>query len=680
MSTLGLLTLFSFSSVASAATLTATSSTDLEAALAAAVDGDTIVLSPGRYAPVQISGTRSLTLRAASSNATSLAGIRVDSGAQVRIEDLTFTAASRAVTVETAALTLVNVIFTDVGSPTEGWAILAEGSGAQLSLEDVTFSGVRSLAGAVQIRSGVVATVTDTTFSDCTGGGALAIYGGVVAVRDTDFDDNAGRDGGAILADGGRVSLEQVSFTRNDAERGGAIFLDGGAQLAATDVVWSGGEATTGGHIFVADGDATLTRAGFSEGRADYGASIAAIGGTVAITNAAWVHNYADVGGAILVDGGAASVAYSVFYSNEASVGAALAMASGSTSLSRSILTANKGAEALANTSSSDIQVDSALFWDNEDLWVGGVSAADVEESAPRFTDVRSGNFTLKAGSPGLDFAVGADLDGTPADLGMFGGPDAWALPDADGDGFVYGRDCNDADETVHEAAVDLWYDGIDSNCDEVNDFDQDGDGYGLEDCNDVDPDIHPGQSDIDDGVDANCDGFDLSDADGDGWPENQDCNDGDASIAPDAADDWYDGIDSNCAGDSDYDQDGDGHDSVFFGGDDCDDKNAVANPDVPEVPDDGIDQDCDGEDLKTVVDSGDGDGSTEVPGEDPYADDDPAEVPHFVAHPEDGIKGTLSCSSATSRAVPRSAWGLLLGMLGVTVLRRRPGAAPTRR
>ena len=32
----------------------------------------------------------------------------------------------------------------------------------------------------------------------------------------------------------------------------------------------------------------------------------------------------------------------------------------------------------------------------------------------------------------------------------------------------------------VYQGAPDVWYDGIDSNCDKVDDFDQDGDGFVL--------------------------------------------------------------------------------------------------------------------------------------------------------------------------------------------------------
>ena len=143
----------------------------------------------------------------------------------------------------------------------------------------------------------------------------------------------------------------------------------------------------------------------------------------------------------------------------------------------------------------------------------------------------------------------------------------------------------------VYIGATDAWYDGVDSNCDGANDFDQDGDGessidYGGVDCDDTDALINTSATDDDgDGVDDNCDGtpdegLATTDGDGDGFtPTQGDCDDADPAVYPGAADTWYDGFDSNCDGASDYDQDGDGFDSDQYGGIDCDDMNANISP-----------------------------------------------------------------------------------------------------
>ena len=105
-----------------------------------------------------------------------------------------------------------------------------------------------------------------------------------------------------------------------------------------------------------------------------------------------------------------------------------------------------------------------------------------------------------------------------------------------------------------------------------------------------------------------------AEDSDGDGVPAGEDCDDGDASVSPDAAE-LCDGIDNNCDGQIDEgvtstffaDVDGDGFGDAAAGAercapdagevandDDCDDGDSDVFPGATEVCD-GADQDCDG-------------------------------------------------------------------------------------
>jgi len=150
---------------------------------------------------------------------------------------------------------------------------------------------------------------------------------------------------------------------------------------------------------------------------------------------------------------------------------------------------------------------------------------------------------------------------------------------------------------------------------------DQDCDGYlgspTGDDCNDLDPGVHPGADDQHDcdGVDNDCDGVvdpgGHEDSDGDGFtPCDGDCDDRDPDVHK-GAQEKCDGKDNNCNGKCDeyqdlWDADNDGYTTcgtlLINGGEtcepapypDCDDTSKDIHPGAEEAPD-GLDNNCNG-------------------------------------------------------------------------------------
>ena len=228
--------------------------------------------------------------------------------------------------------------------------------------------------------------------------------------------------------------------------------------------------------------------------------------------------------------------------------------------------------------------------------------------------DCNDATYLVHPGAPEICDGMDNDCDG------YVDGPDALNKPtwfrDADGDGYGdvddtldsctaldgyvnNGLDCDDSRTLVRPGATEIC-DGRDNDCDgEIDEADAelapswypdgDGDGYGRADappvtacqapeghvdndgdCDDAEPDVHPGADDPCDGRDSDCDGIVefpwYRDFDGDGY--------GDETFLMDACE--------PAAG-------------FVASGDDCDDDNPAVHPGHEEICGDGVENGCDG-------------------------------------------------------------------------------------
>jgi hypothetical protein len=180
---------------------------------------------------------------------------------------------------------------------------------------------------------------------------------------------------------------------------------------------------------------------------------------------------------------------------------------------------------------------------------------------------------------------------------------------DRDGDGALACKDdCDDADPSVHPGATDVPGDGIDNDCDGINGTDADRDGYeddaaGGDDCDDENADIHPGAV----LVDRDGDGFygvhSPTDIDCDRRQDvppgrGGDCDDTRAGVHPQSREPKLGNqLDDDCDGIVDegtnlFDDDGDGQTEEEGDCDDTDSRRRLGGVEVYDC----VDNDCNGD------------------------------------------------------------------------------------
>ncbi len=519
-------------------------------------------------------------------------------------------------------LTLAGVAFRDtVASNWDGAVSLFTGNSSSWIVDSVfdnTTSGMGAAAidhnslGSLTVRR---STFTDTTANNGHGGAIHGVNHTLSVIEDNTFSNTyAGVQGGAVYL---RPDIGQAVRIANnhfeDTESGGAggavrVFDGGDVEILDNTFLNSRLIGASGAAVSVNSADLLVARRNYTCGTfGDPQATGFGRGGTWAlwsvldfeITNNIWVDNQtADDGGGILVTDSAGLLQFNAFVGNTSGDQAAAAGFYGNSDiqLRDNLIVFNDGAASTVKFANGvGSQLLRNVWWNN--LPAGAVldgatasgSALSVDPSFLGYVaggDCETHDLRYTASAAYIDRGMfsAVDLDGTRADRGHLGGPEADPdLWDADGDGSFWLDDCDDADAAVHPGAAEAC-NGIDDDCDGSIDedglstyyADTDGDGLGdaansQQACN-------------------NPTGF---------VSNSSDCDDSDDTVG--AAQTWYDDRDTDGYGDpGTASQACVGASGTVDNGDDCDDSDALENPDAIWFAD--ADTDGWGSDLDTLL------------------------------------------------------------------------------
>ncbi|MBX2798657.1 MAG: right-handed parallel beta-helix repeat-containing protein [Myxococcales bacterium] len=436
----------------------------IQQALDVANTGDVVVVAAGTYVePLQLTGDRSITLEG--------------SGAVLQPPESGGTTLS----VVSADLTVRGVIF---DGRSRGRGIVMT-SGASVTVEGCRFErGLGVTGGGGAISSGTLGAslvVRDSTFFDnrsVRGAHLNFVNGERLTIERSVFEDGvANENGGAVRAANAEVVIDQAVFLRNAADdddpkdarlaRGGALYLSNttGSQISRS--LFCGNQATeAAGAVAVAGSSSEVTLVGnlFAHNTTPgFGGALWANAGIVHTFNNHFVANGSGGAGSAMRAATPGDHVNDLFAFNDGPA----------------------GTYAFFDDGSETDRIRHALFFGNE----GGDSNVAVQVAVlsdpglrvvPSAVVCEPGDWVPALYGPVRDAGDGAlgDLDGSPSDLGAFGGPEPYEL-DEDDDGVLAGVDCDDRDAAVGLPGTETAADGVDSDCDGFElcfeDLDEDG-------------------------------------------------------------------------------------------------------------------------------------------------------------------------------------------------------------
>jgi predicted outer membrane repeat protein len=302
--------------------------------------------------------------------------------------------------------------------------------------------GTFGLGGAI-LASGGHPVIEDCLFTGnvATSGGAIALVGNATAnLSGNLFQGNACSDslqndkhGAALYVNGSQVSLDGDRFEYNGGcYTGGGIYA-AGAVLSAADVVFDGNRSRNDGAGLYADAsDLDLQGVVIVDNQAlGNGGGLAASSGAFTLRNGRIAGNGGSLmgGGLFVIGATGGGVENCLFEGNSAGStgGGAFLNANSAFAVRNNVVSGNAGGG--LTCFGAELSLDYNNVWSNTGGDYGGSTVPGSHDISadPRYVDPASGDYGLALHSPCLDAGdpdpICADPDGSPADIGLCGGP-----------------------------------------------------------------------------------------------------------------------------------------------------------------------------------------------------------------------------------------------------------------
>jgi len=313
----------------------------IEQALSIASSGDTIILADGAYPALGNSGillnTADVTIVSESGPASCIINCDANFAFDFTqnnastIDGITFfNAVTSAVRIDASKPTIINCIFTNNNSITDGGAILCTNSGRPV-IDNCIFSSNQALTsgGAIFCGQQSLAQITNCTFNSNTSHG--------------NPNENA-ISGGAIACVDASAMISACTFTSNNACYGGAIGCVNAAPVISDCIINSNLASEDGGAIYCKVSSPSITNCTINSndaGNGDGGAICMIESSSPTLNNCDIGSNTADRGGAIYMRSSSPSIIDCDIAQNSASSGGGIFATEASSDISFSQINVN---------------------------------------------------------------------------------------------------------------------------------------------------------------------------------------------------------------------------------------------------------------------------------------------------------------------------------------------------